>query len=313
MNRKSDRRKSGPAEPDRPRSADGRAHDAEPLNADGSWPRQPAQVPAPRKKFNAPLLAGAIAVLAVLAVVGWSLFSPKQRLTVDSLQRPAVAALGGGSAVYPANSVEAIREDVKFGYLPAVDVGLSGDGTAVLADPQTAQRDLGLKAPLKQTSDADFSTAKIPAATGRNGDGTTLTWDKALDEFGSDTVFVPGVDDLPTFDVVKKGIEDHSAQKSVIIRSDDLGVLKAASGAGFGGLYTGSAALSPQTLQGDGISMAVVDHKAGDMDAWLKSDVSVWVSGAASSDELAGLADRGVFGALTQNPYAVQPPDVKKD
>lgn len=264
-----------------------------------------------RRSFNAPLLAGAIAVVAVIAVVAWSLLAPKQRLTVDSLQHPAVAALGAGSDVYPANSKEAIGENVKFGYLPAVDTTLDADGTVVLADARTAQRALGLAKPLDQTSTADFQRASVPGPKDGSGSGTPMTWEAALDEYGDDTVFVPQVDDARTLDAVAGAVEGHGAKDSVIIRSAEVSVLKAAANKGLAGLYTGPAAVGAQRLHAEGITMAAVAHDAKDLDAWLHSDVSVWVTGAGSKDELSGLADRGVVGALTANPYAVAPAAVQ--
>ena len=112
-------------------------------------PESNERVPVPErpepKKFYAPLWAGGIVVLLVVGVILFNVFGSKDQLTVESLNPPAVAALDGGSAVYPANSKLAFTENVKFGYLPAPTLTALGDGTIVAANPETAAEDMGLK------------------------------------------------------------------------------------------------------------------------------------------------------------------------
>ena len=93
----------------------------------------------PAKGFNAPLIAGALVLVGILIAVAVFVFTPKDRLTVDGLNTPAVAALGGGSDSLPANSLEAVEENAKFGYLPAVDLAKTADDDLVLANAETAQ------------------------------------------------------------------------------------------------------------------------------------------------------------------------------
>src|SRR5690625_6701532 len=68
-------------------------------------------------------------------------FPPRRSsdLTVESLNPPAVAALDGGSAVYPANSKLAFTENVKFGYLPAPTLSALSDGTIVRSEEHTSE------------------------------------------------------------------------------------------------------------------------------------------------------------------------------
>ena len=57
-------------------------------------------------------------------------------------------------------------------------------------------------------------------------------------------------------------------------------------------------------------------HKVSDdpaLDEWLGSDVRVWVTGVESEEALADLAERGAFGALAPNPFAIQPSNVRTD
>ncbi|QZE26137.1 hypothetical protein K4X33_02255 [Brevibacterium casei] len=96
------------------------------------------------KKFNAPLWAGAVVVVGLIIVLLVNVFGDKDTLNVDDLNPPAVAALDGGSEVYPPNSELAFTENVKFGYLPAPTLTTLDDGTVVAADPETAAETLGL-------------------------------------------------------------------------------------------------------------------------------------------------------------------------
>ena len=89
----------------------------------------------------APLIVGGVALAAVIGVVAWNAFAPREALTVSALQSPVVGAVGAGEALYPENSREAIGEVVKFGYLPAVDLNGPGVmGRAVPRPPRTHER-----------------------------------------------------------------------------------------------------------------------------------------------------------------------------
>jgi hypothetical protein len=161
-------------------------------------PEARERVPVPDrpepKKFNAPLWAGGIVVLLVIGVVAVNVFGSKDRLTVDSLNPPAVAALDGGSAVYPANSKRAFTENVKFGYLPAPTLAQLNDGTIVAANPETATEAMGLKKNLDELTAAEFADATITPPRKDTESGETMTWDDLVDEVGGDTVIMPEID-----------------------------------------------------------------------------------------------------------------------
>lgn len=291
-------------------------------------PEQPERTPVPeqptRKPFNAPLIAGALALVAVLVVVGISVFRSQSPLAVDDLQSPAVGALGAGRAVYPANSAEAIAENVKFGYLPAVEITQLGDGTLALAHPETGQQDLGLAQPLDQIDAAEFHAARIapaplsaPAEEGEpgvTGEGTPVTWPEVLADHGDDTVFMPAVASAADLGPVLEVTREVGRTDGIVVRSADLAVLQEAAAQGIAVLYSGDApATSPDELLAGGIGMAAVPADVEDLDGWLASDVRVWTTGVESEGELGDLASRGLFGALSENPFAIQPSNVRTD
>ena len=278
------------------------------------------------RRFYAPLIAGAIVLAAVIALVIANAVRQPEALTVDALQSPAVGALGAGEDIYPANSAEAIEENVKFGYLPAVATALLSDGTVALADPETGQEDLGLEKPLEQTDAAAFTAARIapaPLSADPEGeaeeaettrDGTPITWEQALMEYGDATVFMPEVASAQVMGPVLEAIEAGGRPEGVIIRSSDLEVLRTAVDRDIAALYSGDVtAVTPDALLEAGVGMAAVPADSDELDTWLGSEVKMWATGVESEGALADLAERGAFGALSANPFAIQPSNVKTD
>ncbi|MCT1873544.1 hypothetical protein [Brevibacterium luteolum] len=267
-------------------------------------------VPEPPERKNSPMvfIALGIAAIAVLGLVTFNMLSPAKSLTVASLNSPVVAALQGGSALYPANSKEALAEDVKFGYLPAVDLARTADGTLVLADPDAEPQALGLDRPVDETDDATFAEAAIAPAPGSERTGTTLTWAKALEDFGSATVLMPAVDADTIRDVIATA-EETGRTDGIIVRSDDPAVLKQAGDAGLTALFDGEAQ-GPDAVEAP---MAAVAADAENLDEWFSSDVQTWVTGVATEKQLGELAAAGAYGALADNPFTIQPSAVKTD
>lgn len=278
------------------------------------------------RRFYAPLIAGAIVLVAVIALVIANAVRQPEALTVDALQSPAVGALGAGKDIYPANSAEAIEENVKFGYLPAVSTALLSDGTVALADPGAGPEDLGLEKPLEQTDSVAFAAARIapaPLSEDSEGeaedaettrDGTPITWEQALTEYGDATVFMPEVASAQVMGPVLEAIEAGGRPEGVIIRSSDLEVLRTAVDRDIAALYSGDVtAVTPDALLEAGVGMAAVPADSDELDTWLGSEVKMWATGVDSEGALADLAERGAFGALSANPFAIQPSNVKTD
>lgn len=275
---------------------------------------------AAKKKFNAPLIAGAIVVVGLLVAVLLFVVSPKDRLTVEKLNTPAMAALGGGSDSLPENSLEALEEDAKFGYLPAIDLAKTADGDLVLANGETAQADLNLKQPLESTSTDEFLSAKIPPAKNegeKTRPGTPITFDDAMKRYGKYIVFVPQVESQEVLSEVLEITDKRSSPEALIVRSTSLDILKAAGDAGAYGMYTGD--VGPTTageLKAAGVNMVAlsVDDEGGiDADAYDSAGIRVWATGVESDKQLKKLADDGVFGCLSTDPFGVQPPAVKSN
>lgn len=276
----------------------------------------------PAKGFNAPLIAGGLVLVGILIAVAVFVFTPKDRLTVDGLNTPAVAALGGGSDSLPANSLEAVEENAKFGYLPAVDLAKTADDDLVLANAESVQADLNLAQPLNETPTDKFLSSKIPPAKskGDSGEqtrpGTPITFDDAMKRYGKYLVFAPRVESQEVLSDVLDITEKRSDLDALIVRSTSLEVLSAAEEAGATGMYIGEVtSTTPGELKEAEISMVALEAGEGslDTDAYDSAGIRVWASGVASEKQLKALEQDGIFGALTTDPFAVQPPAVKSN
>lgn len=276
----------------------------------------------PAKGFNAPLIAGALVLVGILIAVAVFVLTPKDRLTVDDLNTPAVAALGGGSDSLPANSLEALEENAKFGYLPAVDLAKTADDDLVLANGDTAQADLNLAQPLNKTATDKFLSAKIPPAKSKDDNnehtrpGTPITFDDAMKRYGKYLVFAPRIESQEVLSDVLDITEKRSDLEALIVRSTSLEVLTAAEEAGAAGMYIGEAtSTTAGELKEAGVSMVALEAGEGslDADAYDAAGIRVWASGVESEKQLKALEKDGIFGALTTDPFVVQPPAVKSN
>ena len=279
-------------------------------------PESNERVPVPErpepKKFYAPLWAGGIVVLLVVGVILFNVFGSKDQLTVESLNPPAVAALDGGSAVYPANSKLAFTENVKFGYLPAPTLSALSDGTIVAANPETATEDMGLKKNLDELDSAEFLDQTIKPARKDTSPGEPITWDQIVDEFGGDTVFLPAIDSAEVAAPALKTITEAGLEDSTLVRTDDPEVARAAADAGVGAMFTGDVtATRNESLSGAGYTALAVEADVAEK--WTGVDLDVWATGVKDKKQLEKLADAGVTGALSENPYTVLPSEVKTD
>ena len=287
---------SGPQTPDEPLD-----HDRTPV------PEHPTP-----KKFNAPLWAGIIVVIAVVAVLGFNMFSSKDHLTVDSLHQPAVAALDGGSKVYPANSKFAFTENAKFGYLPAPTLSKLSDGTIVAANPEAAADDMGLKGDLTSLDRDSFLGQDIKPPRTNTAPGEPITWDQMVDQMAGATVLMPLVESPEVATPVLEKIAEADIAESTIVRTSNAEVAKAASDAGVAAMFTGDVTASgAESLSSSGYTMIAVD--AADAAERTGTDLKVWATGVKDEKQLKELAEAGVFGALSTNPYTIQPSDVKTD
>lgn len=279
-------------------------------------PESNERIPVPErpepKKFYAPLWAGGVVVVLVIVVILFNVFSSKDQLTVDALNPPAVAALDGGSAVYPADSKLAFTENVKFGYLPAPTLSALKDGTVVAADPETAPEAMGLKKNLDEVTIDEFNDATITPPRKDTKAGETITWDDLVDEVGGDTVIMPAIASADVADPALKTITEAGLADSAVVRTDVAEVARAAADAGVDAMFTGDYTVSsPEDLDSAGYTAVAV--KADDVATWAESDLAVWVTDAKDKKQLEKLADAGATGALSTNPYKVLPSDVKTD
>ncbi|RBP62947.1 hypothetical protein DFO66_11251 [Brevibacterium sanguinis] len=265
------------------------------------------------KKFNAPLLAGAVVAVGLIVVLLINVFGSREKLTVDDLNSPAVAALDGGSAVYPANSKLAFTENAKFGYLPAPTLAELGDGTIVAADPKTAPKLMGLDGGLDTLDREAFLERTITAPREGNAAGETITWDETVEAFAGSTVLMPLIETAEVADPALATIAEAGAEKSTIVRTSNPEVADAAAEAGVAALFTGDATASTPdgNFGSEGFTMIAID--ASHAAKWTGTDLKVWATGVKDKKQLDELAEAGVFGALSTNPYAIQPSAVKTD
>lgn len=263
------------------------------------------------KKFNAPLLAGGVVVIGLIIVLLLNVFGGKTALTVDALNKPAVAALDGGSEVYPPNSELAFTENVKFGYLPAPTLSALGDGTIVAADPLT-EKAMGLKSGLADVTKDEFLGKQIDPPRKDTSPGTSITWDQIVDSISGDTVLMPRIESAKVATTAIATVTQAKTEKSTIIRTSDAEVARAAADAGIVAMFAGDpATTSAEELKSAGYTMIAVP--ADDAKTWFDSGLAVWATGVKDKKQLADLAKGGLFGALATNPYTIQPSAVKTD
>ena len=287
---------------------------AKPVSAEerAAWEERVAAAEAAKagRRTFAPLIVAGVAAAAVLALIGWSFLSADDPPTVESLPAPVIAADAGGSAVYPENSAEAVRENVRFGIMPAVDLVELGDGTIALgAGGPDAGEDVYGKPYADLTAD-EFADGTIPAPREDTEAGSPATWDEVYGDFGSDTVFMPSVDSDAALDAVLSAAEDAERTDALIVRTDDAALAGRAADAGAAALYDGETeGTTPADLAEAGFDMAAVSAEADTVETWLGSDMGVWLTDVGSAPQLSELADAGARGALTVDPFALQPAD----
>lgn len=279
-------------------------------------PESNERIPVPErpepKKFNAPLWAGAIVVIGIVAVLLFNFLGHKDQLTVDSLNKPAVAAIEGGSDVYPENSALAFTENVKFGYLPAPSLTALADGTIVAADPETASKAMGLKKNLDVLTRDEFLDQSIAPARKDTSPGDPITWDQLVDKLGGDTVFMPEIDSAEVAGPALDTIAEAKLEDATIVRTEDAEVARAAADKGTDVMFIGDPnSTDAESLTGQGYTMIAVD--AAGLARWTDSGLGVWATGVKDKKQLESLADNGAFGALSTNPYSVLPSDVKSN
>ncbi|SMY11805.1 hypothetical protein [Brevibacterium jeotgali] len=284
---------------------------AKPVSAEerAAWEERVAEAEAAKagRRTFAPLIVAGVAAAAVLALIGWSALSSDDPPTAGSLPTPVIAAVGGGAAIYPANSAEAVRENVRFGFIPAVDLVELGDGTVALgAGGQEAGEDVHGASYADLTAD-EFSDGTIPAPREETSTGSPATWAEVYEDFGSDTVFMPSVDSDAVLDAVLTSAQDAERIDAVIVRTADAALAERTADAGAVALFEGDPdGTSPTDLAAAGFGMVAVRADAERVDEWLGSDVGVWLTGVESAQQLTESADAGALGALTDDPFALQ-------
>lgn len=285
---------------------------AKPVSADerAAWQERVAEAEAAKsgRRTFAPLIVAGAAAVAVLALIGWSVLSSEEPPTVESLPAPIIAADGGGAAIYPANSAESVRENVRFGFMPAVDLVELSDGTIALgAGGPDAGEDVYGKAYADLTAD-EFADGTIPAPREDTSTGSPATWNEVYEDFGSDTVFMPSVDSDAALDAVLTAAEDAERTDALIVRTNDAALAERTADAGAVALFAGDPeSMSPADLADAGFGMVAVSADASAVDEWLGSDVGVWLTDVGSAQKLSELGDAGALGALTDDPFALQP------
>lgn len=289
---------------------------AKPVSAQerAAWEERVAEAEAAKsgRRTFAPLIVAGVAALAVLAVIGWSVLSAEDPPTVETLPAPVIAADGGGAAVYPPNSAESVREDVRFGFLPAVDLVELGDGTIALGagGPEAGEDVHG--APYADLTAERFAAGTIPAPRDDTNAGTPVTWAEVYEDFGSDTVFMPSVDSAAVLDAVLAAAQSAERTDALIVRTDDAALAQRTAEAGATALFAGDPdGSSPAALAAAGFEMVAVSAETDTeaVDAWLDSDLGVWFTDVGSAQQLADLAEAGALGALAEDPFALQPAD----
>lgn len=259
------------------------------------------------RRTLAPLFIAGVAVAAVAGVVVWSSVSSGGPVTVASMPTPVIAADEAGSAVYPANSAEAVRENVRFGFAPAIDLVELGDGTVVLGAGDGEDGDDVYAASYGELTAEQFADASIPAPREDTNAGTPATWAEVFEDYGDDTIFLPAVDTQVELDAVLSTAADAERLDAIIVRTSDEEFVQETAEAGAVALFDGDVeGVTPDDLAAAGYWGAVVPADEGGLEDWTGSDLSIWVEGQVAENEVQGLVDAGVDGLVTADPFAVR-------
>ena len=259
------------------------------------------------RRTLAPLVIAGVAVVAVVGVVVWSSVSSGGPVTVESMPAPVIAADEAVSAVYPANSAEAVRENVRFGFAPAIDLVELDDGTVVLGAGDDLDGDDVYAAPYGELTAEQFADASIPAPREDTNPGTPVTWAEVFEDYGEDTIFLPAVDTQAELDAVLSTAADAERQDAIIVRTSDEGFAQEAVEAGAVALFDGDLeGTSPDDLAAAGFWGVAVPADASGLDDWTGSDLSIWAEGQVAEDEAQELVDAGADGLIVTDPFAVR-------
>ncbi|GAB3044386.1 hypothetical protein [Sediminivirga luteola] len=275
--------------------------------------RERRESDSPRGPFPAPLIAAGIAVLAVAGVLLFNALRPPAQLTVESLTPPAVAAEHGGYDVFPPHSLEAFVEDAKFGYLPAPALMSLADGTVVVADEEDFAAFPGTPGPVAELTPEEFAGIEIPSPRPGPPPGQTTTWDGLLDELGGATVYVARIDDAEVLAAALDAVAERELEDSVIVRTEDAGVLQAAAERGVAVMAAGT--LPDSLLEGGGLegvhALIPADAGAEQIGHYTGAGAQVWISEPETEAALAEAAEHGAFGAVAGNPFTVLPQETR--
>ncbi len=270
------------------------------------WDARVAEAKANRssRRTLAPLVIAGGAVAAVVGVIVWSAVSSGGPVTVESMPTPVIAADEAGSAVYPANSAEAVRENVRFGFAPAIDLVELRDGTVVLG---AGDGEDVYSAPYGELTAEEFADASIPAPRDDTNAGTPATWAEVFADYGEDTIFLPAVDTSGELEAVLSSAAEAERQDAIIVRTSDEGLAQQAAQAGAVALFDGDVESStPDELAAAGYWGAAIPADTSGLDDWTDTVLSIWVEGQVPADDMQELVDAGVDGVLTADPFAVR-------
>lgn len=270
-----------------------------------------AQTDKSQRRTMAPFIAGAIVLLAVLGVLLFSWLKPSPYLTVGTLNSPAVAGYSAGGDLYPPNSEFAVEEMSKFGYLSELPVARTSDGVLVAGTDTFASERMGLSQPIAKVTAEEFLGKEITPPGDKGKSSTPLTIENALSKYGKATVFVFTIGSEQDANDIVALVEKYSHAESVIFRSTDADVLRVAQDNNIASLVPNPKA-KPAALAKQGVDMVEVSADT-DPQPYIDSDLKVWANGVKNPDHLSKLAGKGFFGALSGNPFSIQPSSVKTD
>lgn len=260
----------------------------------------------------APLIVAGIAVAGVVGLIVWYTASSGGPVTVDTMPTPVIAADRAGEAVYPADSAEAVRENVRFGFAPAVELVELGDGTVVLGAGGADDGEDVFGSPYADLTAAKFAESVIPAPREDTPTGTPVTWADAFADFGEDTIFLPAVDTAGELDAVLEaaageGTGRDDRRDAIIVRTADADLVDETVQAGAVALYDGDLTdVDPAALQAAGYWGVALPVDTTDLEPWTAAGLSVWIDGQVTPAQVQELVDAGAAGVIVPDPFAAQ-------
>lgn len=230
---------------------------------------------------------------------------------INALPTPTIVAHRGGAAVFPEESMEALRASARDGFCPEMDITPLKNGELAMCHDTTANRTMsGVTGALSGITLAQWRSARINHPVNGGRSGRPALFEDALDELGGKTVLVPEIKSAATAATVDKtiaAIKDRGLENSVIVQSVDFAICSKIAAAGIQALFlfnttstTTPAQLAAANIKYVGVGVGAT---AATITSYKGAGLIVWVWTVNTFDRYNTAISRGAQGVFTDDPW----------